>query len=174
MLFTESLFKKTHESHKIVDKHPFVSLIKDNLLASNLYINFNKICIYEIQKHLKLNDTNLQNRLHKNVEYPKNLLSDYPSLNTLLTQCKTHPLETEYMFKLGLIKGGNLLKKYVHPTHHNFLTFTNPNLLCNDFKHYLNTNVPQTEQDSFIKHVNDTYNLIKLCFDDFFINCQFK
>ena len=170
MSFTERLFKETHESHKIVDKHPFVSLIKDNLLASDLYINFNKICIYEIQKYLKLNDNDLQNRLHKNVVFPEKILSQFPSLNTLLTQCKTYPLETEYMFKLGLLKGGNLLKKYVHPSHYDFLTFTNPTTLCNDFKHYLNTNVPQSEQESFIKHVNQTYNLIKLCFDDFSIN----
>ena len=72
------------------------------------------------------------------------------------------------MFKLGLIKGVNILKKYIHPEHHYFLTFINPIILCNDFKHYLNTNVNQSEQELFIKHVNDTYNLIKLCFDDFF------
>lgn len=169
MSFTERLFKETHESHKIVDKHPFVSLIKDNLLASDLYINFNKICVYEIQKCLKLNDNNLQNRLYKNVEYSKlDYLYEYPSLNALLNHCKTYPLETEYMFKLGLIKGGNILKKYIHPVHHDFLTFINPTILCNDFKHYLNTNVNQLEQELFIKHVNDAYNLIKLCFDDFF------
>jgi hypothetical protein len=173
MSFTELLFKNTYESHKIVDKHPFVSLIKDNKLASDLYILFNKMCINETQKVLKLQDINLQNKLHKKLENLEedsthHLITHSPSFNILLNHCKKYPLETEYMFKLGLMKGGNILKKYVDSSHHDFLTFVDSTTLCNDFKHYLNTNVNTSEQESFIIHVNDAYKLIKLCFDDFF------
>jgi hypothetical protein len=174
MSFTEILFKHTYESHKIVDKHQFVSLIKDNKLASDLYILFNKMCINETQKVLKLQDINLQNKLHKKLENLEEESNNHPiiltssSFNTLINHCKKYPLETEYMFKLGLMKGGNILKKYVDSCHHDFLTFINPNTLCNDFKHYLNTNIHPLEQESFIIHVNDAYKLIKLCFDDFF------
>lgn len=174
MSFTEFLFKKTCESHKTVDKHPFVSLIKDNKLASDLYIAFNKICIDETQKTLILQDINLQNKLHKNLENLEEEYINHPifltssSFNILLNHCKKYPLETEYMFKLGLMKGGNILKKYVDSCHHDFLTFIDPNTLCNNFKHYLNTNIHPLEQESFIIHVNDAYKLIKLCFDDFF------
>ena len=64
MSFTDLLYLETKDSHKQVDKHPFVSMIRKDKLAGEIYINFNKICIYKIQEVLKLNDINLENILH--------------------------------------------------------------------------------------------------------------
>jgi hypothetical protein len=164
MSFTDRLYTETKDSHTEVDKHHFVSLMRKDKIAGEIYINFNKICIYELQKHLKLKNVNLQSRLHRDIEQPDIYI--YESLNELLILCKQYPLELEYMFKVGLIKGGNMLKKYIPKHAHDFLTFNNPNDLFNDFKKYLNENV--TDQKLFIKIVNDAYKLIKKLFDEFY------
>jgi hypothetical protein len=162
--FTERLYLETKNDHIILDHHPFIFMIRKNKLAAEMYINFNKICIYELQQVLKIKDVSLQSRLHRDIEQPDMYI--YEHLNELLILCKQYPLELEYMFKVGLIKGGNMLKKYIPKHAHDFLTFNNPNDLFNDFKNYLNDNV--TNQTLFIKNVNDAYKLIKLCFDCFF------
>lgn len=165
MSFTDRLYKNTKDSHLAVDRHPFVALMKKDEIAGELYINFNKICIYELQQNLKLKDVNLQFRLHRDIEKPGIDINE--SLNELLILCKKFPLELEYMFKIGLIKGGNMLKKYIPKHAHEFLTFNNPNDLVKDFKNYLNENV--SDEQLFMKNVNDAYKLIKLCFDDFLV-----
>jgi hypothetical protein len=164
MSFTERLYTETKDAHKIVDRHPFVSIMRKDEIAGEMYINFNKICIYELQQNLALKDVNLQSRLHRDIEQPDIYINDH--LNELLILCKQYPLELEYMFKIGLIKGGNMLKKYIPKHAHKFVTFNNPNDLFNDFKNYLNENV--SNQVLFIKNVNDAYKLIKLCFDEFY------
>ena len=50
MKFTERLYLETKDSHKQVDNHPFVNLIRKNDIAAKLYIDLNKICIYEDNK----------------------------------------------------------------------------------------------------------------------------
>lgn len=161
--FTERLYMETKDAHTAVDRHPFVSMIRKNKLAGEMYINFNKICIHELQQVLKLKDEELQSRLHRDIDIPDFFITS--TLSRLLIHCRKYPLELEYMFKIGLIKGGNMLKKYIQHSH-DFLTFNDPNDLFNDFKNYLNENV--TNQKLFIKNVNDAYKLIKLCFDCFF------
>lgn len=174
MKFTERLYLETKDSHKIIDMHPFVNLIRKNDIAAKLYIDFNKICIYELQKHLKLrvtppNDVNiLQTKLFREIEQPDIFINE--SLNELLILCKQYPLEAEYMFKAGLIMGGNLLKKYVNIEDHDFLTFKNPKQLFNELKDYLDQNVEN--HDLFIKNVNNIYKQIKKCFDNFFTKCN--
>lgn len=164
MKFTERLYLETKESHTHVDKHPFVNLIRKNDIAAKLYIDLNKICIYELQKHLKLENLELQNKLYREIEQPDMFINS--DLNELLTLCKQYPLEAEYMFKAGLIMGGNLLKKYVNIEDHDFLTFKNPKELFNELKDYLEQYVQN--HDSFIKNVNNIYKQIKKCFDYYF------
>jgi hypothetical protein len=168
--FTDRLYIETKDSHTVVDRHPFVSIMRKDEIAGEMYINFNKICIYELQQNLALKDVNLQSRLHRDIEQPDIYINDH--LNELLILCKQYPLELEYMFKIGLIKGGNMLKKYIPKHAHEFVTFNNPNDLFNDFKNYLNENV--SNQVLFIKNVNDAYKLIKLCFDEFYTRLNNK
>lgn len=166
MKFTERLSIETKESHKIIDRHQFVNLIRKDNIAAKLYINFNKVCIYELQLVLKLEDTILQSKLHRYIQQPLEIQLN-KHLDKLLVSCKKFPLETEYMFKVGLIMGGNLLKKYVSTKDHNFLHFEDSKELFNELKCYLNKHVKNEEL--FIKNVNDIYVLIQLCFDEFYL-----
>lgn len=168
MKFTERLYLETKDSHKILDKHPFVALIRKNDIAAKLYIDLNKICIYELQKYLKLEDSELQQKLFRDIDQPDMFINE--SLNELLILCKQYPLEAEYMFKAGLIMGGNLLKKYVNIEDHDFLTFKNPKQLFNELKDYLDKYVEN--HDLFIKNVNNIYKQIKKCFDYYFKKCS--
>jgi hypothetical protein len=161
--FTERLYLETKESHTIVDKHPFVSLIRKNKLAGEMYINFNKICIYELQLCLKLKDVNLQSKLYRDIEQPDMYITC--TLSSLLKHCKKFSLESSYQFYLGLLFGGNMLKKML-PDYYDFLTYRDSKELITEFKDYLNNNV--TDEKLFIKNVNDAYKLIKCVFDEFY------
>lgn len=163
MSFTEKLYLKTKAEHTIVDRHPFVSMIRKNKLAGQTYINFNKICICEIQSVLKLKDVHLQNRLYRNIEKPEMYVSS--TLQELLNHCKTYPLESAYQFYLGLLFGGNMLKKMLSE-YDDFLTYDNPKELIIEFKQCICDDV--VDQDLFIKNVNDAYRLIKKLFDEFY------
>lgn len=164
MKFTDKLYIETKDSHSIVDKNKFVSLIKKDKSAAVYYINLNKICIYEIQKTLKIKDIPLQRKLFRKINQPDIFIDD--SLYELLSLCKINNLEAEYMFKGGLIKGGNLLKKYVDVKDHTFLTFENPKELFIELKNYLDQNV--VDHTLFIKNVNNIYKLINKCFDFYY------
>lgn len=164
MIFTETLFKKTKEAHHLIATHPFISLLKSNKLASKMYMDLHKICIYEIQQNLKLNDPDLQKKLYRDIKQSEIYMSS--SLEELLLLCKTHPLELEYLFIGGLIMGGNILKQYFSEDDYPFLTFENPRELFLDFKKYLNENV--TNEDQFIEIVNKSYSLIKDYFDEIY------
>jgi hypothetical protein len=168
MKFTERLYQETKESHTEVDRHIFVNLIRKNDIAAKLYIDLNKICIYELQKTLDLKDKQLQQDLFRDIDQPDMFINE--PLNELLILCKEYPLEAEYMFKAGLIMGGNLLKKYVNIEDHNFLTFKNPKQLFKELKDYLDQYVQ--DHDLFIKNVNNIYKQIKKCFDKFAVKCN--
>lgn len=165
MSFTDKLYIKTKDAHKVVDKHPFVSLIKENTVAGDMYVNFNKMCIYEIQNVLQLNDKILQNNLHRNIDAPNIYVSD--TFYQLLQHCKKFPIESSYQFYLGLLFGGNMLKKML-PEHNDFLTYKNPTELIKQFKYYLCNNISESNQEQFINNVNISYNLIKNLFDEFY------
>jgi len=166
MLFTERLYKETKDSHREVDKHPFVEMIRTNKLAAEMYINFNKICINEIQKVLILNDNDLYDKLYKDIIIPEIYIN--PALQELLNHCKKYPLESAYQFYLGLLFGGNMLKRMISEDHHEFLTHENSRILIKNFKQYLCDNVNETDQQEFINNVNKSYVLIKNLFDTFF------
>lgn len=171
MKFTEQLYLETKESHEQVDKHPFVNLIRKNDLAAKLYINLNKICIYELQKYLKLEDSELQNELYRDIDQPEIFI--YSDLNELLLLCKQYPLQLSYQWYLGLLFGGNMLKKMISdPISQEFLTYQNSKKLIINFKNYLDENVTDTiKQKEFINVVNKSYKLIKRCFDKFSEKC---
>lgn len=165
MSFTDKLYNETKESHKVVDRHPFVSMIRNNKIAGEMYINFNKICIHEIQTVLELKDKPLQNKLYRDIDIPELFITN--TLNELLIHCKKYPLESAYQFYLGLLFGGNMLKRML-PEAHEFLTYNNSKELIDRFKTYLCNNVPVSEQDTFIDNVNKAYDLIKKLFDEFY------
>jgi heme oxygenase len=72
-----------------------------------------------------------------------------------------------YAFYLGLLFGGNILKKMIpNKDEHDFFSFENPKQLITEFKNYLDNNV--SNHDEFISNVNEVYKLIKEIFDEFY------
>jgi hypothetical protein len=154
MLFSKVLHDSTIDNHKRVDCHPFVEMIRTDKVAGEMYINFNKMCIEVIQNN------------NKN-EFIKELYRDTatcgkksinPQLRLLLEKCENYPIEHGYMFFLGLLYGGNLLKRYL-PDHSEFLTFEDPKDKIMRFKKMLD-NIKLEDQDSFVNIVNESYGLI--------------
>jgi len=164
--FTDKLYKKTKDAHTSVDKHPFVAMIRKNKQAGEMYISFNKICIQEIQKVLYFE------KLYRDIKDIQYTIHTTPTLQKLLDHCKRHPLESAYQFYLGLLFGGNMLKRML-PDHSDFLTYDDPKELIKDFKGYLCT-VPEVEQNTFIANVNACYVLIKDLFDEFYSQIEDK
>ena len=170
MTFTERLYIETKDSHKIVDKHPFVSMIRKDKIAGDMYINFNKLCINEIQNVLDLQDKVLQKKLYRDFLLPDVYIT--PVYHELLKHCKKYPVESAYQFYLGLLFGGNMLKRML-PEHNDFLTYENSKSLITDFKLYLCKNISTVqEQKRFINNVNKSYGIIKDLFDEFYEICN--
>lgn len=174
MDFCTRLYSETKEDHKQVDHNPFVTLIKTNSDAGRNYMWINILCIDAIQKCLDLNDKNLQDKLYRKSGYiPGTFMTS--KLQELIIRCEHYPLEHSYMFYLGIISGGSILKKYIIEKYHyheyltldfhKYLTYDNPKKLSLEFKKYLNENVHIDQQDSFIKNVKYSYKLIKEIFD---------
>jgi hypothetical protein len=169
MSFTNRLYTETKDSHTEVDRHPFVSVIRKNKLAGEMYINFNKVCIHEIQTVLQLKDKQLYSKLYKDIDIPE--IYTTQTLNELLNHCRKYPLESAYQFYLGILFGGNMLKKML-PEHNDFLTYENSKQLITDLKTYLCNNVSESDQQIFIHNVNKSYVLIKRLFDEFYDKCS--
>jgi hypothetical protein len=176
--FTERLYTETIDAHKIVDRHPFVESIRHNKDAGNLYINFNKICIYIIQKKFQesfennefLSFKDLFNSLYRDIPQTFDFYIS-PNLGLLLEACEKYPLEHAYMFYLGLLKGGNILKKSL-PTHTEFLHYNNSKELVNNFKKFLDDKYLNIKiQDNFIDIVKHSYSLIEKIFGDYQNKC---
>lgn len=177
-MFREKLYECTKSSHKVVDRHKFVNLIRNNKDAGELYINMNKICIKNIQEEIQVRLSNgdsewesfrlLFGKLYRDIEisYRKS-----ENMNKLVERCIEYPLEHGYMFILGLLFGGKLLSRYL-PEHTEFLQYDNSKELINDFKDYLDENVK--DQDQFINIVNESYKLISEIFDEFCIEIDNK
>lgn len=171
MSFTDILRTITQESHKVVDNHKFVELIRTNKYSGKIYVNFNKICINVIQDTLK----NENNDLIRHEFYKKMYREIAPldffisnNLLELLDRCEKYPLEHSYMFYLGIMFGGNLLTKFV-PESKEFFKFENSSKLVKEFKDYINKTVDTTiKQESFIKIVNESYTIISLIFNEFY------
>lgn len=171
MSFTDLLRKSTHDSHVIVDRHEFVSLIRTNKYSGKIYVNFNKICINVIQDALKddcnkLIKTDFYKKMYRDIPLFDFFISN--NLLELLDRCERFPLEHSYLFYLALLFGGNLLTKFL-PESTEFFKFENPSKLIKDFKDYINKTVDtKDKQESFIKIVNESYTIIALIFDEFY------
>ena len=171
MSFTDLLRKVTHDNHRLVDIHPFVSLIKTNKCSGKIYVHFNKVCINVIQNTLK-NECNklikhgFYKKMHRDIESFDFFISD--NLLQLLDRCEKYPLEHSYMFFFALLFGGNLLTKFL-PESIEFFKFENGSKIIKDFKDYINKTVNTKEkQDTFIKIVNESYTIIELVFNEFY------
>lgn len=170
MTFTETVYIETKNDHFVVDRHPFVQLMRENNEAAEKYIEFNKQCIFELQKTLVLQDSKLQAALHRDI--PLKIEEHDDKMIKLLKACSKYPLEHMYMFILGLMMGGKMLKRYIAKDHHSFLTFDDPERLATKLREYLNRNVvTRIDQDKFIRRVKESYKLIKLCFDVMYLEC---
>jgi len=90
MSFTNRLYAETKDSHTQVDRHPFVSMIRTNKLAGEMYVNFNKICIQEIQTVLQLKDTELYSKLYKDIGMLE--IDTTQTLDELLNHCRKYSL----------------------------------------------------------------------------------
>lgn len=171
MQFTDILRNSTYNSHKTVDNHKFVTLIRTDKCSGKIYVHFNQICINIIQNTLKntnnkLIKTNFYKKMYRDIEVFDFFISN--NLLTLLNRCEEFPLEHSYMFFLGLLFGGNLLTKFL-PESTEFFKFENSNQLIKDFKDYINKTVDTKEkQESFINIVNESYAIIALIFDEFY------
>lgn len=171
--FTKQLYKGTKSHHTIVDKHPFVQVITTDSNAAKLYIEFNKICIEQIQTtfremfkdHQMNNFSPLLLKLQRNIDRNDINISISTNLKVLLDRCKSHPLEHAYMFYLGLMMGYKILQKYVQD---DILSYENSKIkdLITEFKKFLDDTV--CEQEEFIKVVCESYDCIKLVFDEYY------
>jgi hypothetical protein len=169
MEFTRKVYLETKDSHSIVDKHPFVELIKTNEKAANMYIDFNKICIKHIQKTIStVISDDLSKKLYRNCDNKLDIECEFMTI--LLNRCEKFPLEHAYMFYLGLLAGGSILKKYIPKEHDEFLTFENSKELTKEFKHFLN----DYNSSEFINIVKESYSLIKNVFDYMLIQVSEK
>lgn len=173
--FTDKLRESTKDSHKVVDRHPFVSLIKTNKCAGKIYVNFNKICINMIQETLQntpksffhknlFKESIIYKKMYRHIEPLDFFISN--NLLILLDRCEKYPLEHSYMFYLGIIMGGNLLTKFI-PESKDFFKYTDVKQLVQEFKDFLNEVITKEKQEKFIKIVNESYSIIKLIFDDY-------
>lgn len=171
MSFSERLRVETKECHLIVDRHPFVELIKSNHEAAHLYMQFNKISVLYLQ-----NDKNFElfQKFRYNItENDANLelLSTFPSFQIFVNQLSQYYVEHFYMIQLGLLFGGNMLKRILPENEKTFFNkgnSENPKILIGEFKKYLdNTIISEESQIKFIQNVNNSYLLIKNIFDEF-------
>jgi hypothetical protein len=166
-LFTTQLYKETKPFHTIVDKHPFVQMIRKNPKAARLYIDFNKICIHTIQQNIApihQRYTSLFSRLQRNIDNNDINFDISPKFKTLLQRCQQFPIEHSYMFYLGLMMGYKILDKYVKD---DILSYNDSEIqpLINDFKHFLNTTI--NNQQEFISTVSQSYLCINEIFDEY-------
>lgn len=170
------LYKETYDAHSIVDAHPFVSFIGKNDIANELYMNFNKICIYTLQNPLLYSklDNNLLQQLHRTISIHDTytiLTSASDTLISFLDRCEKYPLEHAYMFYLGILFGGNILKNKLPKKYHDFLTYYNPKELVKSFKKCIDDN-DIDDNDIDISIVIESYHHIKIIFDEFINKCK--
>jgi len=76
MDFCKRLYIETKDYHKQVNIHPFVELIKVQEDAGKNYMIFNIKCIEEIQKHIKLKDVILQEKLYRKNDFDVNVINE--------------------------------------------------------------------------------------------------
>jgi heme oxygenase len=175
MKFSEKLRIETKSTHLAVDRHPFVNLIKTNPKAGYLYMQFNKISVLELQKNALSKTTVPFSKFNykisdKDIEIA---LINIPHFKSFLERCNNYYLEHFYMIQLGLLFGGNMLKKILPENEKDFFDIEGLSdkgrlELIKEFKEYLDNNIIDIEdQIDFIKIVNESYLIIKDIFDEY-------
>lgn len=173
-LFTQALYIQTKAAHERVDKHPFMRTLYKTK-SSQLYIEMNYAALRVIQEHSAdfLNPPFFRD-LYRNLESSFQVTNN-ELLNELMEMvnesCKKSELflAQVYMWYLGLINGGNYIKKYIDVDEgikDELFNFKNGVLLEDLLKVYMNSFKLESEE-LFIKNVNDTYRLIEQVLDKF-------
>jgi heme oxygenase len=140
-------------------------------------MQFNKISVLELQKNAlsknKLPFSKFNYKIsEKDIEIS---LINIPHFKLFLERCHNHYLEHFYMIQLGLLFGGNMLKKILPENEKDFFDIEGLSdkgrlELIKEFKEYLDNNIiDTTDQNNFIKIVNDSYLIIKHIFDQYLI-----
>lgn len=163
MSFTERLSSETQESHSRVDQHPFARSIALNREAGRLYVNFNKVCIDAVQQVLSRHyKQDIFKKLYRNTrEYEVETTEENKDLLVLVERCKKFPLEHAYMFYLGLLFGGSMLKRMLKDEDQAFFEYANRKELITEFKHFLDEYITDIQrQKQFIEQVNVSYSKI--------------
>lgn len=176
MLFTDRLRHETKISHQGVDAHPFISEIRKSPNQAIKYMLFNECCIHNIQQTLDMSDNKpLESLLFRDCtsdQCMRLLYCDCPEWVELLQACRDYPMEHAYMFYLGLLAGGNMLRRYIPNSYQHLLEFGEDGTdnysrkIITEFKNYLNSKITDTiSQEAFINRVQQSFQLISKCFD---------
>jgi heme oxygenase len=192
MTFTLKLKQETADKHKELDTHPYIKKMYNNTqddytIKINLKYYLDLHCIlldimYNNIKQMKsypsFVDQFNKGKIYKemittklyNLNSVKNLISNISDDN-MMAYC--------YAFYLGILYGGQIIKKLIKRTNDEKLINQSEILfefnydkkaLINDIKNYLDNNVKN--EDIFIKEVNKIYDLTKIVFTDFdFTKC---
>lgn len=167
MEFTKKLFLATKEKHLILDKHAFVKcILNGNTIAFNNYIQFHYIVFYQIQKEL---DKYILPDFFKELYREIPLINMDMDIDYIISTLNLQDLLVYvYMFYLGILKGGNILRKH-YPNHESTLFyFKNKELLISELKEYLNKTI--VDENKFINSVNDNYTIINKIFNKILTN----
>lgn len=185
MNFTLRLKKETAEKHKKLDTHPFITKFYNNTQDSyttkiNLkyYIELHFILLNEIYKTIQKRENypNFVDKFNKGKNYNTTIqLKNLNSVKNLINHISDdNIIEYCYAFYLGILYGGQMIKKLINKTEDEILIEQSNMLfdfecdkkeLINEIKTYLDDNT--VDQDLFIKNVNTIYELMKHIFTDF-------
>lgn len=192
--FTKRLKEETKENHKILDTHYFVKSIFSSGAVNEEKSGDTAITGYYLDLHLlMLNEIQLilKESLYQFPEYFKEFYKDYDKqhevnndiinyksvislINKLHSDSRNKELLLSHMYIwwLGVLYGGQMIKRSITKRNPHLLDYTNLifNFNCNtktfifDFKEYLENSI--NNQDHFIDNVNEVYLLIQDVFDE--------
>jgi hypothetical protein len=166
MEFTKELFLKTKENHIVLDKHLFIKcILNGNVLAFDNYIQFHYIVFDKIQSEFEKYNLPL---------FFKGLLREIPlitlknkSIDDYILKMNVDNLQQllvyTYMFYLGILKGGSILKKHFPNTKSKLFLFNDRELIINELKKFLDNNI--INKQKFIDNVNENYIQINYIFN---------
>jgi heme oxygenase len=192
--FTKRLKEETKVNHKILDTHYFVKSIfsngavneekSDYTATTGYYLDLHLLMLNEIQLILKESlyqfpeyfkefnkDYNKQQEVNNDIINYKSVIS---LINKLHSDSRNKELLLSHMYIwwLGVLYGGQMIKRSITKRNPHLLDYTNLifNFNCNtktfifDFKEYLENSI--NNQDHFIDNVNEVYLLIQDVFDE--------
>ena len=183
--FTLRLKRETYDNHTILDTHTFVKSLYDE--------NYNKKVEYYLELHyIILNELNvLINKKGREsfpnffdyfdkeyIMYNSSNLTERKSVRKVIEKIKSDSENGElflchlYIWWLGVLFGGQIIKKLINKNNDTLNNLTSvifdfecdSKELVREFRKYLNTTI--TEEDKFIRNVNEVYLMIRDVFDE--------